>query len=182
MSKPYVHAQSSARRYGGKPEDYVDIHEAFDQTKAFVPDLRHRAIFHSSFGIFHVAHVFGRTRTNSAGKEYDVRDVGEHHVLEDLGFIPTMGQWLQKMPVEHWMAGRRSAPRPREDRPRAPEPTEKELFDLIFPTLMQDGPLDTKATQIAAAVLRRFKAVVAPQEATEPEEVEKDPAAGKVAA
>jgi hypothetical protein len=67
MSKPYIHAQSSVKKHGGTPEDYLAIHEWFDQTKAFLPDQRHRALLHSSFGIFLCAQVFGKTFVNSAG-------------------------------------------------------------------------------------------------------------------
>ena len=28
---PYYHASSSARKYGGKPDDYLPLHEWFDE-------------------------------------------------------------------------------------------------------------------------------------------------------
>jgi len=106
MSKPYIHAKSSARRYGGNPEDYIDIHQFMDSSKASVPDVRHRAILHSSFGCFIVEQVFGTSRVNSAGKEYSPRDVAEDHCIEDLGFIPTMDKWLGNMTIQTWMGGK----------------------------------------------------------------------------
>lgn len=106
MSKPYIHAKSSARRYGGKPEDYIDIHEFFDSSKAALADVRHRAVLHSAFGIFLVEKFFGSTRTNSDNKVYSVRDIGEQHVMEDLGTIPTLEQWLTELPIEPWMMGK----------------------------------------------------------------------------
>ncbi len=30
MSKPYIHALSSAKKFGGKPEDYLEIHQLMD--------------------------------------------------------------------------------------------------------------------------------------------------------
>lgn len=69
-------------------------------------DVRHRAVFHSAFGIFIVERVFGTTRTNSIGKVYSVRDIAEQHVQEDLGFIPSLEQWFKNMPIEDWMMGR----------------------------------------------------------------------------
>lgn len=105
--KPYQHAKNSARKYGGKAEDYQKLHDFFDQTKAAVPDMRHRAILHSAFGIFLLEQVFGTTIENSEGKRVCVRDVGEDHVIEDLGFIPTMERWLKNMPMEPWMTGTR---------------------------------------------------------------------------
>lgn len=76
-----------------------------DSTKASLPDIRHRAILHSSFGCFIVEKVFGTVLTNSDGKEISVRDIAEDHVKEDLGTIPTIEKWLSKLPIEPWMAG-----------------------------------------------------------------------------
>jgi hypothetical protein len=105
--KPLQHAKISAKKHGGKWEDYIDIHEFFDQTKAQIPDMRHRAILHNSMGIFICAQVFGEVRTNSAGREYSVRDIGEDHVLEDLGTIPTLVEVINCIDTKHlkWLGG-----------------------------------------------------------------------------
>jgi hypothetical protein len=42
MSKPYYHALSSAKKYGGEWQDYMEIHELMDSSKAAFPDNRHR--------------------------------------------------------------------------------------------------------------------------------------------
>lgn len=104
MSKPWKHSLSSVRKFGGKPEDYIKIHDWFDQTKQCLPDVRHRAILHSSFGIFLCEQVFGHNITNSEGKCISVRDIGEQHVIEDLGSIPTIQDWLQETPIRPWMS------------------------------------------------------------------------------
>jgi hypothetical protein len=70
-----------------------------------MPDVRHRAILHSSFGIFLCEQVFGINIVNSDGKPVSVRDIGEQHVLEDLHFIPTMEKWLNGLQVQGWMSG-----------------------------------------------------------------------------
>lgn len=102
--KPFVHSQCSAKKYGGKPEDYLNIHNWFDQTKSHVPDLRHRAILHNSFGIFLCEQVFGTSITNSDGKLVSVRDIGEDHVSEDFhGFIPTVQDFLSNIEFKPWM-------------------------------------------------------------------------------
>lgn len=101
--KPHVHAKNSAKVFGGVPEDYQAIHDFFDSSKQACPDMRHRAVFHSAFGIFVLERVFGTTITNSAGKVVSVRSIGEQHVLDDLGFIPTLERWLQHLPIESWM-------------------------------------------------------------------------------
>ena len=103
--KPYLHGRIHAKKYGGTTEDYADIDDFIDSSKAAVPDVRHRAILHSASGSFIVEQMFGRTRVNSAGKEYSPRDVAEDHILQDLGFIPTMEQYLNNMTVQPWMSG-----------------------------------------------------------------------------
>lgn len=103
--KPYLHAITSAKRYGGLPEDYEAIHDFMDSSKAAVPDVRHRVLFHSAFGAFVVERVFGNTKINSEGKTYSPRDVAEDHIIEDLGFIPSLEKWVTGMPIEDWMGG-----------------------------------------------------------------------------
>lgn len=103
--KPWNHAKSSAKKYGGKPEDYIELHNFFDQTKAAMPDMRHRAVLHNAMGIFLLEKCFGVIITNSDGKQVSVRDVGEDHVKEDMGFIPSLEDWLQDLPQEAWHGG-----------------------------------------------------------------------------
>lgn len=105
--KPHVHARISVKTHGGKLEDYMPIHEFLDHSKSSVADVRHRAMLHSAWGIYLVGQVFGELMTNSDGKLVSVRDIAEEHVLQDLGFIPTMQDWLEKMPIEGWMSGTR---------------------------------------------------------------------------
>jgi hypothetical protein len=105
--KPHLHARTSVKKYGGKLEDYMPIHEFIDHSKSSVADVRHRAMLHSAWGIYVVSQVFGDLLTNSDGKVVSVRDIAEEHVLQDLGFIPTMQDWLGKMPIEGWMSGTR---------------------------------------------------------------------------
>ena len=103
--KPFLHSKIHVKKYGGKTSDYADIDDFIDSSKAAVADIRHRAILHSAFGCFVVEQVFGRTRINSDGKEYSPRDICEDHILQDLGFIPTMEKYLNNMQVQPWMSG-----------------------------------------------------------------------------
>lgn len=105
--KPLHHANLSAKKYGGKPEDYLELHDFFDSSKAAVADVRHRAILHNAFGIFLLEKVFGTFITNSDGKRVNVRDIGEDHVIDDLGFIPTVEHWVKNMSIQPWMGGQR---------------------------------------------------------------------------
>ncbi len=77
MSHPLKHAESSARKFGGKAEDYLPIHNWFDESKAFFPDFRHRALHHHAEGIFLAEKLFGVTIVNSDRKQIPVRYVVE---------------------------------------------------------------------------------------------------------
>lgn len=104
MAHPYHHAQSSARKYGGSPEDYQEIHEWFDGSKAQMANFRHRALRHHAFGIFEMEEKFGTTLTNSDGKVVPTRFIGEQHVREDCGgIIPSAQDWLRGIPSKRWM-------------------------------------------------------------------------------
>lgn len=105
MSKPMAHARNNVRKWGGKPEDYVDIHEFLDGPKQVHATMKFRAVLHHAYGIFLVEKFFGRELVNSDGKRVSVRDVAEAHVIEDLGRIPSLDEYLQCMEMKPWMAG-----------------------------------------------------------------------------
>jgi hypothetical protein len=107
MAHSWHHAVNSARKYGGKPEDYIELHNWMDGSKAHLADFRHRALRHHTEGIFMLEQVFGVTITNSDGKNIPVRFIGEQHVKEDLGRIPTVADWLLAIKPESWMLGAR---------------------------------------------------------------------------
>ena len=108
MSNPLVHAERSAKRWGGAADDYLKIHQWFDSAAVCVPDNRHRLVLHNSFGILLAEQVFGPALVNSAGRRVFVRDVGRQHVREDLGTIPTLADCLRDTPLRPWMAGARA--------------------------------------------------------------------------
>ncbi len=104
MAHPYHHAVRSAQRHGGKPDDYLAIHGWFDESKAHLADFRHRALRHHSEGIFLCEAIFGTTIENSDGKRVPVRTIAEQHVMDDLGWIPSVKDWLQHLYPQPWMA------------------------------------------------------------------------------
>lgn len=135
MAAPWHHAISSSRKWGGRPEDYLEIHEWFDVTKAHHADFRHRALRHHAEGIFLMESIFGVTidvhvgyrcptcgENSRAGvveheeeckcpaseledlwKKIPTRWVGEQHVTEDLGRIPSATEWLSAIQPAPWM-------------------------------------------------------------------------------
>ena len=103
---PYHHALSSAAMHGGVAEDYHAIHAWFDESKLLHPDFRHRALRHHAEGIFLAERIFGVTITNSTGRRIPTRWIGEQHVKEDLGRIPTVQEWLEHLKPARWMMAR----------------------------------------------------------------------------
>lgn len=104
--KPHIHAESSAKKFGGKPDDYLAIHTFLDESKGAIADHRHRAMTHNTWFIMTVLpRVFGDTIKNSKGKKVSVREIGEQHVLEDFRgkFIPSAQDFLQAMEYQPWM-------------------------------------------------------------------------------
>lgn len=123
MANPYHHACSSAKKWGGVPEDYQEIHDWFDESKKLWADFRHRALRHHSEGIFMAETIFGHAIRISGsrplrwferlagffgmkiktGRMIPVRWIGEQHVKEDCGFIPSMQDWFKHIKPEKWM-------------------------------------------------------------------------------
>jgi hypothetical protein len=113
MSKPLIHAKSSAKKYGGEWEDYIDIHTFMDSSKAAVATNLHRALTHNSWFIGVVLpRVFGEVfKRKSDGVEISTRDIGEQHVSEDFkGFIPSASDYLNEINLKPWMNNGNGAP------------------------------------------------------------------------
>ncbi len=107
MAHPIKHAESSARRFGGRSEDYLAIHTWFDESKSYLADFRHRALRHHCEGVFLAERIFGLTIVNSENQVVPVRYIGEQHVREDLGRIPSFQDWVAELPIRPWMYGQR---------------------------------------------------------------------------
>ena len=103
MAHPYHHALSSVRKWGGDVADYLPLHSWFDQSKAIEADFRHRALRHHAEGIFMLETIFGPTLTLSTGRVIPTRWVGEQHVKEDLGRIPSFADWVKAIRPLPWM-------------------------------------------------------------------------------
>ena len=103
MSHCHYHALSSVRKWGGVVSDYIDLHQWFDQSKAILADPRHRALRHHAEGIFMLETLFGVTLRNSDGRDVPVRLIGEQHVQEDLGHIPSFADWARLIEPRSWM-------------------------------------------------------------------------------
>lgn len=108
MAKSFIHAQSSARKFGGTAADYIEIHNLLDSSKSVLADNRHRALTHNSWFVSTIIErIFGVTIINSEGKEVSTREIAEQHILEDFGncFIPSAQDYLQELEYKEWMNG-----------------------------------------------------------------------------
>lgn len=105
MKTPGEHAEESVQFFGGKEEDYLPIHHFLDSSyeEKLNEDLR-LALTHNDWFIGHVLPgVFGEMITNSDGKPVFVTQIATHHVMEDLGRVPKVNEWLEglKVPTNH---------------------------------------------------------------------------------
>lgn len=107
----YYHARSAARKWGGTPEDYIIIEEFIDSSKKIIGDVRHRALYHHTAGVWLAQEIFGRIIT-IGHKQVPVRLIAEQHVIEDLGWLPSPVDYISGMAIRPWMSGsqRRDAP------------------------------------------------------------------------
>jgi hypothetical protein len=117
MAHCYYHALSSVRKWGGTSDDFLSLHQWFDESKAIFADPRHRALRHHAEGIFMLEKLFGATIINSDGKVVPVRLIGEQHVIEDLGFIPSFADWGRLIQPQTWMMKGRQLDQPTSDEP-----------------------------------------------------------------
>lgn len=102
------HAKSSARKWGGGPQDYLPIHEFIDSSKQVIGDSRHRMLYHHTLGVWLCQEIFGKTITvqkQRSSVEVPVREIAERHIIEDLGWLPSPADYMKGMPIEAWMSG-----------------------------------------------------------------------------
>jgi hypothetical protein len=107
MANAWIHSKSSARRFGGEPNDYLPIHEKMDCSKAYFSSNVHRALTHHMFWVVEVMiPIFGYMfKRASDGVEVCTKDICEQHILEDFGmkYIPTAQDYLEHIDFQDWM-------------------------------------------------------------------------------
>jgi hypothetical protein len=105
MAHAWHHAESSARRFGGDPARYLPIHEFLDASKIAFAGVTHRALRHHAFGCYEAEERFGQTIDRGDGRRVPVRLIAERHIVEDLGRVPSVQDWLAGLPLQPWMLG-----------------------------------------------------------------------------
>lgn len=95
--KPLQHAQISQKKHGGKWQDYIEIHNFLDSSKAACAHFKHRFFLHHAEGIELGVKVFGQDLVNSDGKVVETRQILTEHLIEDIGRIVTVEDWARDL-------------------------------------------------------------------------------------
>ena len=106
MANPLIHSKSSVKRWGGKVEDYLAIHELIDSPKATMNNNSARVLTHNTwFAYTIIPKVFGYNITNSSGRSVDTIDIAMLHILEDfrMKFVPTAQDYLKHFDLPDWI-------------------------------------------------------------------------------
>ena len=106
MANPLIHSKSSVKRWGGKVEDYLPIHELIDSPKTTMNNNSSRLLTHNTwFAYTIIPKIFGYNIINSDGKSVDTVDIAMLHIAEDfrMKFVPTPQDYLKHLEVQPWM-------------------------------------------------------------------------------
>lgn len=106
MANPLIHSKSSVKRWGGKVEDYIAIHELIDSPKVTMNNNTSRTLTHNTWFAYHIVpKVFGYNIVNSDGKSVDTVDIAMLHIAEDfrMKFVPTPQDYLKHLQLQPWM-------------------------------------------------------------------------------
>lgn len=95
--KPFQHARITANAIGGTWRDYVALHTAFDRSKGAYGKMLHRSVLHSDLGIETVLRIMGSVIRLHDGTTVDAAAVGDQHVRDDLGFVPSVEEWVSAL-------------------------------------------------------------------------------------
>jgi hypothetical protein len=99
---PLHHAQHCVRLFGGEVNDYLSVHRLLELSRLHLCETKHRVLLHSTLGIETVEDILGAELVTTNGN-VPTRLVVEAHLQRDLGFIPTVEEMLDLLPLEDWM-------------------------------------------------------------------------------
>lgn len=95
--KPLQHANISAKTYGGVWQDYIEIHNFLDSSKAACAHFKHRFLLHHTEGIDLAVCLFGEILTNNDGQTILSRQILTDHLIEDVGNIVSVEDWAKDL-------------------------------------------------------------------------------------
>jgi hypothetical protein len=105
MANPLIHSKSSIKRWGGKVEDYMPIHQILDSPKATMNNNSARVLTHNTWFAYEIIpKIFGYNIINSDGKSVDTVDIAMLHISEDFRHkgVPTPQDYLENLVVQDW--------------------------------------------------------------------------------
>ena len=100
MGHCYHHALSSVKKWGGMAEDYLPLHQLVRRVEGRSPPTfgtARCAIMPRASSCWSASSA--RPSRISTGRVVPVRLIGEQHVIEDLGFIPSFADWVTLHPA-----------------------------------------------------------------------------------
>lgn len=95
--KPLQHALISQKIHGGIWQDYIEIHNFLDSSKAACANFKHRLLLHHAEGIELGVQIFGEKLTNSEGKSIEIKRLLTEHLIEDVGKVVTVEDWARDL-------------------------------------------------------------------------------------
>lgn len=95
--KPLQHAQISAKTYGGSWQDYIEVHNFLDSSKAACAHFKHRFLLHHIEGIELAVKIFGEILVNSENREIETRRLLTDHLIEDVGRVVAVDTWARDL-------------------------------------------------------------------------------------
>lgn len=95
--KPLQHAQISQKNHGGTWQDYIEIHNFLDSSKASCAHFKHRFFLHHVEGVELGVKLFGQSVVNSDEKPIETRQLLTEHLIEDVGTLVTVEDWARDL-------------------------------------------------------------------------------------
>ena len=95
--KPLQHAQISQKTHGGKWQDYIELHNFLDSSKAACAHFKHRFLLHHVEGVEVAVKIFGDKTINSENNTIETKRLLSDHLIEDVGKIVRVEDWANDL-------------------------------------------------------------------------------------
>ncbi len=95
--KPLQHAQISQKTHGGCWQDYIEVHNFLDSSKAACAHFKHRFLLHHQEGIELGIKICGQNVVNSEKKIVETGQILTEHLTQDLGRVVTVEDWARDL-------------------------------------------------------------------------------------
>lgn len=99
MAHPYFHALSSRRKWGGTVDEYLPLHQYFDQTKSALADCRHRLFLHNPWGALLLNQQFSDAWVPEQHHGVTLDMISQQHITEDYSRLVSVEECVARMQV-----------------------------------------------------------------------------------